>query len=34
MGAVYGEACFSEKNVYKWAKNRFASANVSQKDSP
>ena len=28
--AVYGEACFSQKSVYKWAEHM----SLSQKDSP
>ena len=31
---VYKEACFSKKNVYKWAKHDFSAINLSQKDSP
>ena len=34
MCDVYGETCFSQKNVYKWAKHGFATMSLSQKDSP
>ena len=30
---VYREACVSPKNPYKWAKLKFATMNLSQKDS-
>ena len=31
---VYEETCFSQKNVYKWVKQRFATMSLSWKDSP
>ena len=33
MCYVYGETCSSQKNLYKWAKYRFATTNLNQKDS-
>ena len=34
MCDVYGEACFSHKNVYEWAKQGFDTTSLSQKDNP
>ena len=34
MYHVYGLACFSQSNVYKWVKHGFITTNLSQKDSP
>ena len=31
---VYGEICFSQKNVYRWAKDGFAITCLSRKDRP
>ena len=31
MCDVYGEACFSEKNTYKWDKQGFSTTNLNQK---
>ena len=33
MGDVYREACFSQKDVYKWAKYGFATMSLILKDS-
>ena len=30
---VYGEACFSLKDIHKWAKHGFTSKSLSQKDN-
>ena len=34
MCDVYREACFSQKTLYKWAKDGFTMTTLSQKDSP
>ena len=31
---VYEEACFNQKNVYKWANHEFTIMRLTQKDSP
>ena len=34
MCSGFREECFSQRNAYKWAKNKFATISWSQKDSP
>ena len=34
MSDVYGETCFSQKKIYKWAEYENASMSQSWKDSP
>ena len=34
MYDMYWEACFHQKNVYDYAKCRFATTSMSGKDSP
>ena len=33
MWDVNGEACLSQKDIYKWAKDEFARTSLSRKDS-
>ena len=34
MSDVYRESYFSQKDVYKWTNNGFATTSLSQRDSP